>query len=226
MNIEISTTNSIEETNFQEGLQKKEKKHLHRSIILSYLLRKYNCETSDIVFDDCHGRIIDDVLKYNNSLYSFEYKTDYRAGSTKNIVFELVPYILSPYFPREIVKTRYSKDDTNFPLLLSIIDKSKNMPIGQAKISSHLNPFPFQYFFTYAVSKAPYANETNDATDINEYLVFGGSIVSDFVKKNYKNGDLIVTKTRRDNVVWFTISWLVNKHWAKTMCKPVDILNK
>lgn len=204
-------SNQIKSTNFESDLNQKEQKNLHRSALKQKILSYYpKVKKSDINFYQPQTNLIDDILVKEKKEFGFEYKTDYKAYETNNIVFEIVTY-LNIIFLKNINCVRICKQSKHFGKLINIIDKVNNGEIYDGKISRHFGK-ESNIWMSYIV--------LNQKVNIQNHFVFTMTDLNNFVLKNYSNGDLIITKTKnKQNKEWNTISWLVPIEKIKKISK-------
>jgi len=107
-----------------------------------------------------------------------------------------------------------------FKTILNLIDNVSNGMISGAVISRHIKPNDnLKYYFCYAVSKKSCYEDTRSILDIESYYIFKNNVISDFIKKFYKNLTIIVTKTKnlKSGSSWCTVSCLININKLRAM---------
>lgn len=219
----MNQNEKIIETIFNNGL-KKEKKHIHRDMILAISMKNNNCSKENIVFSDYASREFDDVVSVVNCRkLALEYKMDFLANISGNIVFEIIPYIDISLLPKEwsLKKRIPLSDKEKRKQIDSLIEKIKAGDIDNAKISRHLLKENIEYKLCYAISKENEYN-TKDTRNIARYLIFNGQELSDRIRNNYMKEEMIITQTLNNGFSWFTISILVKEKDLLTLCSVYD----
>ena len=202
----------ITNTNFREGLNK-EGKEIQRELLRRRVIKEHKCDISEIKFLDEHSNVIDDVLDFRGKQHYLEYKMDYRAHLTGNLVFELITYLPLNCYPN-IQGFKFYPNNPNYPILLDLINNVKDNKIDGAKISRHIRGESFDYLFIYSVS-TKLAQDLKSVDDICMRFVFNGATISNYVKENYNTHPLIVTKTDGE---WYTVSMLTGINEVENLC--------
>jgi hypothetical protein len=192
-------------TNFGEGLTK-ENKPLHRQLISKRLIEKYGCEQKDISFSNpADDKRTDDIVSYLDVAKKIEYTTgveykiDYRAALTGNMVFELITYIPEVNFPNVTDKfcSTFNQPQTH-QTILDLIDNIGN--IKEAQVSRHLDTKDDDCVLSYVIA---------DPERALEHFLIKGNVLSKFVKDNYRTHPFIVTRTQNGTKKWCTVSMAV-----------------
>lgn len=207
--------NQVRETDFFFNIDKKEKKYIHRNL-LKNIYKNHN-----IIFSDKHSKDIDDIVMVRGKNFYLEYKTDYMAQRTGNLVFELIPYVLSKDFPSNIQGIRFTPLNKYFSTLLELVESVKLNKISSSKISRHFLSESPNHIFSYAISNKDY-KDTSSEKDICKHLLFRNNVLGEWVQNNYKKSNLIITKTinHKNNISWHTVSILV----PITTMMPINLL--
>ena len=149
---DVMLKDEIKETNFREGLEKKEKKEIHREIITRAIIQRHNCKISDIIFSNEHGFVIDDIISFKGKINRIEYKMDYWTAKTNNIVFELISAIPITKLPK-VSGYKFSSKHPDFKKITDLVQSVSRGEIEGAKASRHLAGEQFEYYFSYVASK-------------------------------------------------------------------------
>jgi len=201
----------MQTTSFKEYLQN-DNQAIHEEIWRRIIrIRFPYCNSEDVVLIKPRDNTFDCLVSVPNRCKNFklEFKIDYRTINSGNFVFELVTCISEKDFPtmfQNSVKISYG--DSNYANMTDLIDKVNIGKIEGAKGSRHLLSKE-KFYFCYAISKTE-AVYTKSANDIYAYYVFDSIWLAKFVRENYKTHKFIITKSKRDSCVWFTVSMLVH----------------
>lgn len=201
----------IKECNWDISLNKKEKKEIHRDLLRNFMIKNYKCKSGDIIFSDNHDYVIDDILRFKERDYYMEYKTDYKSAKTGNLVFELISSMPDSEFPN-IHGYIFRPHENEFKILIDLVNNVRNRQVNGARISRHLNPERFKYYFSYASTKNDNYEDVKSVSDIHSHHLFRGDLLSKFIQEHYLKRTIIVTKSKdyKSNASWHTVSCLVS----------------
>ena len=210
MNTTESDLSCLRKTDFLSDLSKRESKDIHRSLVSKILAIKKKCDPSSITFSDDHSREIDDILSLKIGVKTgvgrFEYKTDYKSKKSGNIVLEIITQVNEKSFI-DLGYCNFAPNDPRRKDIIDFVEDAKNGKIVGAKMSRHFLNNEKPYYLSYIMSNS---QDIKSESDVFKHLIFDGSKISDFVVKNYRNNNIIVTKSENKNTggIWFTVSSL------------------
>jgi hypothetical protein len=204
-----------------------EKQNVHRGLWLKVACEMMKCTVEQVSFKHPSSNEFDDLISVEGRKVDFplEYKIDYRAYSTGNIAFEIAPIIMEKDMPQEFQnKIRIGAGSFGHSQILDLVEKVNNNQIENAKGSRHFLSNKY-YYFCYAISKQG-KTDTKSTDDIALYYVFDSRKLSKFIRRNFRQSDIIITKSvnKKHLDTWFTVSMLTNYksiHFAK-ICYVFD----
>ena len=208
--------NPIAQTSFESDICN-DKHQIHREMLISILSQKFECHADQVVFTKPPTNQFDDVVKVlDKPECPLEYKIDFRAFTTGNVVFETAPVVPVDMCP-EVLKTGSPKMTVGSNRHKEAIDVVKNINRNLAtygKPSRHLVSND-NYYFCYAISKTN-SDNTISAKDLALYVIFRSKRLAEFVKQSFEHMPAIITKSigESTNRQWYTISMLVPIDWA------------
>lgn len=192
----------LKETSFESGFLS-ENKPLNRRIICKILSSKIK---APIEFSDDHTREFDDILLADKK-YPMEYKMDFLARFTGNLVFEILPFVNPSVFDF-FVPLRCGPNEDAHKEIEKLIDGIKQHDKRKVKLSRHLTGTSSKYTFVYSIANKKTPKETKTLDDIFNAYVFNGEKLDKFVSETYRSHGFISTFTKGYSAKWYTISAL------------------
>ena len=124
------------------------------------------------------------------------------VGVSRSLNDKLFPNIDSKIFIKK--GTEYHN------IVLKLIDDIKKENPSRREVSRHLLEEENNRYFSYLIC---------DGQKVKKHFIFYEKKISNFIKNNYSTHNFVVTKSKNDKNVWFTVSMAIEMAEVENLLK-------